>query len=103
MSSSTRRGKEAALLAAKIALQDEKTKSAELKLQQAHAEMVDRPPSSKNSRSVRRKPRGRANMSVTDDLLSPSDVLPPPALVQPPHGSSSADLGGGALIGAAPQ
>ena len=42
-------------------------------------------------------------MSVADDLLSPSDVLPPPALVQPPHGSSSADLGGGAPAGAASQ
>ena len=102
-SSSTRRGKEAALLAAQIAVQEEKLKSAELKLQQAHADMVDRPPSSKHSRSARRPPRGRANMSVADDLLSPSDVLPPPALAQPPHGSASADLGGGALIGAAPQ
>ena len=101
-SSSTRRSKEATLRAAETALQAERLKSAELRLQQAQADMVDRPPSSKHSRSARRPPKGRANMSIADDLLSPSDVLPPPALARPPHGSASADLGGGALIGAAP-
>ena len=104
VTSSTRRDQAAAALAAEIALQDERIKSAELRVQQAHAEMADRPPSSKPSRSARRRPRRSANMSIqSDDLLSPGDVLPPPAIGRPPHGSSSADLGDGAPAGAASQ